>query len=44
VEVNTAVHKFFTDTNQSEAGLEAAQRLKEDIKELYYVWDETNRR
>ncbi|XP_054272374.1 uncharacterized protein LOC128992693 isoform X2 [Macrosteles quadrilineatus] len=44
VEVNSAVHKFFTDSAQSEAGLQAAQRLKEDINELYYVWDETNKR
>jgi len=44
VEVNTAVHKFFTDSGQSEAGLEAAHRLKDDIKELYFVWDETNKR
>lgn len=40
VEVNIAVHKFFTDSGQHEF----AAGLKETVKELYYVWDETNKR
>lgn len=40
VGVNVAVHRFFTDSGQHEF----AAQLKETVKELYYVWDETNKR
>lgn len=41
LEINTAVHKFFTDSGQQD---QVAVRLKEDVKDLYFVWDETNKR
>jgi len=45
VEVNVAVHKFFTDSGQTQDGShEAALRLKEDVNELYLVWEDTNQR
>uniref|UniRef100_A0A1B6EWZ8 KASH domain-containing protein n=2 Tax=Cuerna arida TaxID=1464854 RepID=A0A1B6EWZ8_9HEMI len=44
LEINTAVHKFFTDSGQKGGTIEAAARLKDDVKDLYFVWDETNKR